>query len=460
MRKILIVDDERNIHYSFRRALEGEYEIQSAYDGDEALECLERERPDVMLLDVRMPKRGGISTLEHVRDRYPQLPVVVMTAFGTAEMAIRATSLAAREYLLKPVDVPSLRKLLAEILPDGVSAAEPTVDGEHGVDLVGQSPSVQELGKLIGRAASADATVLITGETGTGKELIARAIHRHGKRHRAPLVAVNCAAIPDNLLESELFGHERGAFTGADAMRPGKFELASGGTLLLDEIGDMPASLQAKLLRVLQTGEVTRLGGSVPHRFDVRVIAITNADLEARVARGTFREDLYYRLNVLRVQVPPLRERGEDVLLIARNVLERERARLDRAPLGFTRDAEQRLRAHAWPGNVRELENVIAQACLRARGEWISGEEIIIRSVASASERESDTLAPAETPDTLLERALDVAVDAFAGRMLEQVERAAVAKALQRTGGNQVQAARVLGTTRNVIRHRITKYSL
>ena len=459
MRKILIVDDEPNVHYSFRRALEGEYEIHSAYDGEEALRRLEGGAPDLLLLDVRLPRRDGISALEAIRAKHPDVPVVVMTAFGTAETAIRATSLAAREYLLKPVDVPALKKLLREILPNGEGAPQPIEQrGEVGVDLIGQSPSMQEIGKLIGRAANADATVLITGETGTGKELVARAIHRHGKRHRGPLVAVNCAAIPDNLLESELFGHERGAFTGADATRPGKFELAHRGSLLLDEIGDMPASLQAKLLRVLQTGEVTRLGGSAPHRFDVRVIAMTNADIEAQVAAKAFREDLYYRLNVLRIRVPTLRERGEDILLIARAVLEREGERLGRRLAGFTNEAEAALRAHAWPGNVRELENVVAQACLGARGEWITAEDVTIRS-GSLPPAPAHTEAP-DSAEQLLDRALGSAVEAFPGQVLERVERAAVAKALQRTGGNQVRAAKVLGTTRNVVRGRMAKYGL
>jgi DNA-binding NtrC family response regulator len=458
MRKILIVDDEPNVHYSFRRALEGEYEIQSAYDGDEALTRLAAGAPDLVLLDVRLPRRDGIATLEEIRARHPDLPVVVMTAFGTAETAIRATSLAAREYLLKPVDVPTLKKILREILPAEDGAGGLVEPPEAGVDLIGQSPSMQELGKLIGRAANADATVLVTGETGTGKELVARAIHRHGKRHRGPLVAVNCAAIPDNLLESELFGHERGAFTGADATRPGKFELAHRGTLLLDEIGDMPASLQAKLLRVLQTGEVTRLGGSAPHRFDVRVIAMTNADLEERVAARLFREDLYYRLNVLRIRVPALRERGDDVLRIARAVLEREGRHVGRRLVGFTEDAERSLAAYGWPGNVRELENVVAQACLRARGEWVTVEDIVIRGVAPTA----GTAHPAvpESAEALLDRALGAAVDAFAGQVLERVERVAVAKALQHTGGNQVRAAKVLGTTRNVVRSRMAKYGL
>lgn len=458
MRRILIVDDERNVHYSFRRALQGEFEIQSAFDGEGALAQLEREAPDVLLLDVRLPGLDGIATLEQIRARHPQIPVVVMTAFGTTETAIRATALAAREYILKPVDVPALKKLLEEILPNESAPAEPRDRSLPVVTLVGQSHPMQELGKLIGRAATADATVLITGETGTGKELVARAIHTHGKRRQRPLVAVNCAAIPDNLLESELFGHERGAFTGADTMRPGKFELAHGGTLLLDEAGDMPRALQAKLLRVLQTGEVSRLGGLAPHAFDVRVIAITNADLEARVAAGAFREDLYYRLNVLRIKVPPLRQRAEDVLLLARHVLEREHVRLGRSIAGFTEEAERRLLAHSWPGNVRELENAVAQACLRARGDRVTADDLII--ALTSTDAYGPCLNGSDTAATVLDHALALALDEFPGEVLVRLERAAVAKALQRTQGNQVRAAQLLGTSRNVIRSRMAKYSI
>jgi DNA-binding NtrC family response regulator len=460
MRTILIVDDERNVHYSFRRALDGEYDVRSAYDGEEALALLEREPPDAVLLDVRMPRRDGLSTLDEIRNRHPTLPVVIMTAFGTAETAIRATSLAAREYLLKPVDVPALRKLLREILPEGAPAAGAAGGAPSDVEFVGESACMQELGKLIGRAASVDATVLITGETGTGKELVARAIHAHGRRHAGPLVAVNCAAIPENLLESELFGHERGAFTGADTMRPGKFEQANRGTLLLDEIGDMPALLQAKLLRVLQTGEVTRLGGAAVQRFDVRVLAMTNTDIDALVAARRFRDDLYYRLNVLRIRVPALRERGDDVLLIARHVLERERGRLGRGLAGFTEDAERLLCAHAWPGNVRELESVVTQACLGARGDWIGAADIDLGAPAKEPAGEGAPGAGPEDPATLLERAAGAAADAFPGEALERLERAAVKKALERTGGNQVRAAKLLGTTRNVIRARMAKYGL
>jgi two-component system response regulator HydG len=316
---------------------------------------------------------------------------------------------------------------------------------------------MQELSKLVGRAAGADATVLVTGESGTGKELVARAIHAHSRRAAFPLVAINCAAIPENLLEAELFGHERGAFTGADGSRPGKFELAQRGTLLLDEVGEMATPLQAKLLRVLQSREVTRLAAATPIRLDVRVIAMTNADLEARVADGRFREDLYYRLNVLRIHVPALRDRDGDVLLLARTFLDRERQRLGRPLAGFTAEAEHLLVVHTWPGNVRELENTIAQGALCAKGERISAEDI---APVVGSRRALQPTAASEDPEMALQHALAVFLHAFAGEAFERVERNVVAAALSATKGNQVRAAKLLGITRNVIRKRMTRYSM
>jgi len=452
MRRILIVDDERNVHYSFRRALEGAFDVLSAHDGDEALALLDADPPDAVLLDVRLPRLGGLEALEQIRDRHPDLPVIVMTAYGTVETAIRSTALAARDYLLKPVDVPALKKLLDEILPEtpAIQAdALPAVQSDAG--MVGSSRGMQDLFKLIGRAATADTTVLVTGESGTGKELVARAIHEHGQRKNGPFVAINCAAIPDSLLESELFGHERGAFTGADSLRPGKFELANHGTLILDEIGEMAPALQAKLLRVLQSHEVTRLGGGAALRLDVRVVVLTNADLETKVAAGTFREDLYYRLNVFRIQVPPLRERGDDVLALARHFLARERSTLKRSIVGFAPEAERVLLSHSWPGNVRELENVVAQACLKAKGDRIHPADLWLGRSARRA---------AADPATTLGEALVAFLRAFPGEVYERVERLLVEQALEATAGNQVRAARLLGVTRNVIRNRMAKHGV
>jgi DNA-binding NtrC family response regulator len=452
MRRILIVDDERNVHYSFRRALEGVFDVLSAHDGEEALALLDADLPDAVLLDVRLPRVGGLEALEQIRDRHPDLPVIVMTAYGTVETAIRSTALAARDYLLKPVDVPALKKLLDEILPETPAIrADALPPAQTDARMVGTSRPMHDLFKLIGRAAAADTTVLVTGESGTGKELVARAIHEHGQRKNGPFVAINCAAIPDNLLESELFGHERGAFTGADSLRPGKFELANRGTLILDEIGEMAPALQAKLLRVLQSREVTRLGGGTPLRLDVRVVVLTNADLEAKVAAGTFREDLYYRLNVFRIQVPPLRDRGDDVIGLAHHFLARERTMLKRSIVGFAVDAEQVLRSHSWPGNVRELENVVAQACLKAKGDRIHSGDLWLGPAARRA---------AADPESALADALVEFLRAFPGEVYERVERLLVEHALDATAGNQVRAARLLGVTRNVIRNRMAKHGV
>jgi DNA-binding NtrC family response regulator len=337
-------------------------------------------------------------------------------------------------------------------LPISVEAP-PAISGE--IRMVGRSRAMHDLFKLIGRAAAAETTVLVTGESGTGKELVARAIHDHGHRKNGPFVAINCAAIPENLLESELFGHERGAFTGAETLRAGKFELAHRGTLILDEIGEMAPALQAKLLRVLQARDVTRLGGSTALKLDVRVIILTNADLEAKVAAGTFREDLYYRLNVFRIQVPPLRAREDDVLLLANHFLARERMRQKRSIVGFAPEAEHSLSAHSWPGNVRELENAVAQACLKAKGDRITAADI---SLGPSSRR--DCALAGSDPASALGEALGEFLRVFPGQAYERVERILVEHALDATRGNQVQAARLLGVTRNVIRNRMAKHGV
>jgi DNA-binding NtrC family response regulator len=322
MSKILVVDDERNVHYSFRRVLGNEYEVISAFSGKEATQHLFDDALQLVLLDVRMPGENGLDTLQEIKRQRPELPVIMMTAFASAETAIRATTFDAEDYLIKPLDVDNLKQLIATVLqrrqpqPTAPPASlEVPVPG--AVPMLGRSRAMQEVYKIIGKSAVRDVTVLITGESGTGKELIARALHTYSDRTQEPFLAINCAAIPDMLLESELFGYERGAFSGAVEARPGKFELAHGGTLFLDEIGDMPILLQAKLLRVLQERELYRLGARESRRVDVRIIAATNQDPEGLIRAGRFREDLYYRLNVVRISLPPLRERGEDIALLA-----------------------------------------------------------------------------------------------------------------------------------------------
>src|SRR5215813_1522261 len=369
MDKILIVDDERNVHYSFRRVLGGEYEVLSAFSGAEALRQVMDESLRLVLMDVRMPGTDGLDTLQELKRLRPDLPVIMMTAFVSAETAIRATTLDAEDYLVKPFDVDALKRLIATTLQrrgSSPTTVEPTLEtlDTGAVPILGHSRPMQEVYKIVGKTAARNVTILITGESGTGKELVAQALHAYSRREKGPFIAINCAAIPDTLLESELFGYERGAFSGATEARPGKFELAHGGTLFLDEIGDMPLVLQSKLLRVLQEREIYRLSAREPRRVDVRIIAATNQEPESLIRTGRFREDLYYRLNVVRITLPPLRERGEDILLLAEHFL-RVHRRAD--PQSLTESAREKLLNYPWPGNVRELENVIAQAVLTAR---------------------------------------------------------------------------------------------
>jgi two-component system nitrogen regulation response regulator GlnG len=459
MDKILIVDDERNVHYSFRRVLGGEYIVISAFSGEEALRKVAAESPQLVLMDVRMPDDDGLNVLQELKRLRPELPVIMMTAFVSAETAIRATTLDAEDYLVKPFDVDELKRLIAETLQRQAPSVTPPSPVFEALDagavpILGHSRAMQEVYKIIGKSAARDVTVLITGESGTGKELIARALHSYSGRDKGPFLAINCAAIPETLLESELFGHERGAFSGATEARPGKFELAHGGTLFLDEIGDMPATLQSKLLRVLQERELYRLGGREPRRVDVRIIAATNQDLEALLRSGRFREDLYYRLNVVRITLPPLRERGDDILLLADYFLNIHRRADAQGPQGFSADAREKLLAYSWPGNVRELENVIAQAVLGARGRLLTAEDLVLNEISFH--------APPAT--SAVEQSSSSTIEALfaqqSGNVFAAAERLLIAKALELSRHNQVQAARLLGISRNVLRDRMKRYGL
>jgi DNA-binding NtrC family response regulator len=459
MEKILIVDDERNVHYSFRRVLGNEYEVLSAFSGKEVAQHLLDDALQLVLLDVRMPGESGLDTLQEIKRLRPALPVIMMTAFASAETAIRSTTFDAEDYLVKPLDVDNLKQLIATILQrQHPQPAAPTssleMPASSAVPMLGHSRAMQEVYKIIGKSAARDITVLITGESGTGKELIARALHAYSGRSQRPFLAINCAAIPDTLLESELFGYERGAFTGAVEARPGKFELAHGGTLFLDEIGDMPVLLQSKLLRVLQERELYRLGAREPRRVDVRIIAATNQTPETLLQSGGLREDLYYRLNVVRISLPPLRERGEDIVLLADYFLERHHQDNPQGPRGFSEDARQQLLAHPWPGNVRELENVIAQAVLNARSSVVTAEDLTLHS--DPLQAQGHTMGPA-SPSAVT---IDMLFEQEAGNVFAATERLLITKALERTRQNQMQAARLLGVSRNVLRDRMKRYQL
>ncbi len=375
---ILVIDDDTEVRYSLNRVLSSQhYRVQEAPSGEEGVAAVKKQAPDVVLLDNRMTGMSGLETLQHIKATNPKQLIIFMTAFGTAQTAIEAMKYGAYDYVVKPFDPPKLIAMVESALrtqADSKSAAgyQPVINTEdHKEGIIGSSPPMQQVFKIIGQFAASDASVMITGESGTGKELVARALHRHSHRASKPFVAVNCAAIPENLIESELFGHERGSFTGATAQRLGKFELCDGGTIFLDEIGDMTPTTQTKILRVLQEGEIQRVGGVDTIKVNVRVIAATNKDLEVLVREKKFREDLYYRLNVVRVRLPPLRERGEDIPQIidffVQNLSKAKKVKARKV----SPEALEIFSRYRWPGNVRELENVVYRSAVAATGDTI-----------------------------------------------------------------------------------------
>ncbi|MED5452930.1 MAG: sigma-54 dependent transcriptional regulator, partial [Verrucomicrobiota bacterium] len=378
MDKLLLIDDEDDVRYSFKRIFSTpDLELETAGSGEEGIEVIKTFKPDLVLMDVRMGGISGLETLRRIREGDAKLPVIMMTAFGTTQTAIEAMKLGAYDYLLKPFDVPQLKEIVANALKASrdmkkVVACEPLLESEdYDLGIVGRSQPMQEVFKMIGQLAGSDATALITGESGTGKELVARAIYQNSQRNSQPYLPINCAAIPENLLESELFGHEKGAFTGATSQRIGKFEQCDQGTLFLDEIGDMTLATQAKILRVLQNGTIERVGGNKSINVDVRIIAATNINLEEAVASNEFREDLFYRLNVVRVNLPSLRDRREDIPLLIdyflKIIAESEGSKVK----SILETAQTALLNYSWPGNVRELENVMRRTIVMAKGDAI-----------------------------------------------------------------------------------------
>jgi two-component system nitrogen regulation response regulator GlnG len=424
-------------------------------------------------MDIRMGGISGLETLRRLRDSYSKLLVIMMTAYGTTQTAIEAMKLGAYDYLLKPFDVPRLKEIVTNALKAArdmkqVVSYQPLLESEdYDVGIVGRAEAMQNVFKLIGQVSSSDATALITGESGTGKELVARAIYHHSRRAEQSFLAINCAAIPEQLLESELFGHERGAFTGANVQRIGKFEQCNHGTIFLDEIGDMPLGPQTKILRVLQNGTFERVGGNQSIKVDVRVIAATNKPLEQAVANKTFREDLFYRLNVVRIELPALRNRAEDIPLLVNYFLKKYAQRQKQRPKSVSPDVLAALEHYHWPGNVRELENVVQRALVVAKGDAIlSGDlppEILGRKPSSANANRALTSAAAASAEDLpdLARALfhwarrDPKV-----KIIPAVERELVVEALKETKGNQVQAAKLLGITRATLRKRVEKFGI
>jgi two-component system nitrogen regulation response regulator GlnG len=462
MNQILVVDDDAAIRTVIAQALRrAGHAVTTAASLTELDRALARGTFDVLVTDVVLPDGDGIERMKEVAVRFPLLPLIVVSAQNTLTTAIRAAELGAYDYLPKPFDLDALTRAVAGALARGGTAAPEPQAEDTTLPLIGRSPAMQDVYRTIARVVSNDLTVLVSGESGTGKELVARAIHDLGPRRAAPFVAINMAAIPRELIEAELFGHERGAFTGATARSAGRFEQASGGTLFLDEIGDMPIDAQTRLLRVLQTGEFTTVGGARTIRVDVRIVAATNRELTAQVAAGLFREDLFYRLAVVPLALPPLRDRAEDVALLARHFLDRAAEQgLPRRRLAA--DAIDLLAAHDWPGNVRELENLMRRLAVLARDAVIDAGAI--RSLMGEERAAAaDPAAPTAMADAVaallagIARERPEALDdgTLYDRVIAEVERPLIDAMLARHGHNQLRAARALGINRNTLRKRL-----
>ena len=452
-KRVLIVDDEPGVCESLKMTLKGEYECVVAAGGKEALQFLEADRADLVLLDVLMPGMDGMEVLERIKGRWHALPVVMLTATKTVKTAVEAMRLGAFYYVTKPFDVDELRVILRKATETGALVEEvgrlrSEVGQKYSIEnIVGRSAQMQEIFKTVMTVAPLKTTVLITGESGTGKELISKAIHYHSPRAAKPLVALNCAAIPPTLLESELFGHEKGAFTDAHTRKLGQFELADQGTLFLDEIAEMHPQTQAKLLRVLEQGEFLHVGGAQPIHVDVRIVAATNRNLAQALKDGSFRADLYYRLNVVTLQLPPLRERREDITHLIRYFTERKCAEMQIPERQFAPESVDLMLRYPWPGNVRELENVIERVLVLSDAPVISPEELpdhIRRGETDAGSLRDQVLSG--------RKSLGDAVDEF--------ERELVLEALTRLDFNQTRAAELLGTTRRILKYRMDKLGI
>ncbi|AWM41641.1 Nitrogen regulation protein NR(I) [Gemmata obscuriglobus] len=438
--------------------------VEVARTGAEGVARVRAERPDAVLLDLRLPDRTGLEVFEEIRALDARVPVVFVTLSKAADAAIEAMRRGALDYLFKPVDPAQLRRVIGEAVEVGRRMREPAVltetppDEDGGGAIVGACPAMREVYKAVGRVSAQDVAVLITGESGTGKEVIARAIYQHSKRADKPFLALNCAAIPEPLLESELFGHEKGAFTGADRRRIGRFEQCNGGTLFLDEIGDMPLALQSKLLRVLQEQTFERVGGGETVTTDVRIISATHRDLKTRAADGTFRADLYYRLGVFTVHLPPLRERGDDLALLARYYVRRFGRELGRDVRDVSAEALDRLRAYSWPGNLRELQSVLKQALLRAVGS------VLLPTMLPELSTEPPTALPPAAPTAglaeFIGRRLGEGSESLHEEAHRELDKILLPLVMEYTRGNQFQAAKVLGVARQTLRRRLRELQI
>ncbi len=444
--RILIVEDEEKL----RRVLElqlrsADFEVDKAGSAEDALKIA--DRADLILTDLRLPGMSGLDLLASIRRQNTRTPIIVMTAFGTIETAVDAMKKGAADFLLKPFSLDHLMTVVRKALDlcalqDENRRLREELGHRYEFDnIIGRSSAMQEIFATIERVAPTRATVLLAGESGVGKDLIARAIHYHSPRNDRPFVKINCTAIPENLMESELFGYEKGAFTGANATKPGKFEQADTGTAFLDEIGDVPANIQVKLLRILQEREFERLGSNKTRHIDVRIVAATNQDLRAALEQGTFREDLYYRLNVVPIEIPPLRERPEDIPFLAGHFVNRLAAANGSAVNSITEAAIQKLMEYHWPGNVRELENVIERSLVLSSGTTLDAADIRLDTTPRARPATADGFLPE-------------------GMTLDEYEQAIIREAQRRAEGNKSQAARLLGLTRNALRYRLSQMGI
>ena len=506
---ILVIDDDDEIRYSLKRVLAARgYAIVEAGSGEEGIRIAGQVNPAVILLDNRMEGMSGLEALQHLKAEVPQTMVILMTAYGNTQTAIEAMKFGAFDYVIKPFDLKKIIELVGSAMTAFAELDQSEMDykpllnsEDYKEGIVGTSEPMQTVFKMIGQVAASDVTVMITGESGTGKELVARALYQHSHRSGKPFIAVNCAAIPENLIESELFGHEKGSFTGATSQRTGKFELCDDGTIFLDEIGDMSLSTQTKILRAIQEGEIQRVGGSETLKVDVRMIAATNKDLENLVDAGDFREDLYYRLNVVRIRLPALRERKEDIPQLVDFMLQRLAKDRKIRVKSFSAEAQNLLVNYEWPGNVRELENVVYRSAVVAKGEAILPKDLpgdVIKAARARSVEEIDsgersavpggevpeTEAPgvepseaaskAEAPVLLglpsegapltlpecWDRVYELLREEGDIALLPRVEEAIIRRVLRETEGNQMKAAGLLGITRGTLRKRIDQYSI
>ncbi len=459
--KVWIVDDDQSIRWVLERALIKEQLVPVTFENaQDLLQRLGTDRPDVIISDIRMPGLDGLALLEEIKHKTPDIPVIIMTAFPDLDRVVSSFQGGAYEYLPKPFDIDELLSLVKRAMqrhPAGQPAAPATDMTE--TEIIGSTAAMQEVFRAIGRLSGSHLTVLVTGESGTGKELVAQALHRHSPRSQQRFIALNMAAIPRDLLESELFGHEKGAFTGATSQRLGRFEQASGGTLFLDEIGDMPADLQTRLLRVLSTGTFYRVGGHLPIDADVRVIAATNQDLEQRVERGAFREDLFHRLNVIRVHVPSLRDRREDIPLLTEHFLRRSSVELNIESKLMLPETQEYLDRLEWPGNVRQLENFCRWVTVMAPGNEIHLDDLPpeLRGAERAEGTEEDW---ESTLRHWVKSNLLKGETGLLGNVLPEFERILIEEALQQSGGRRNEAAKLLGWGRNTLTRKIKSLNL